>query len=58
MLNHLLQPPDFPLAEQYASALTTLGVALCWMPVLPISPFLAAAGEEEEAALPRSALLF
>lgn len=41
----LLAPPPFLLAEQYASAVTTLGVALCWMPVLPISPFIAALGE-------------
>jgi hypothetical protein len=52
MLNHLLQPPEFLLAEQYASALTTLGVALCWMPVLPISPFLAATGEAGGGAAP------
>lgn len=41
MMNRLLEPPPFLLAEQYASALTTLGVAVCWMPVLPISPFIA-----------------
>ncbi|PRW39140.1 kinase domain [Chlorella sorokiniana] len=44
MMNRLLQPPEFLLAEQYASALTTLGLALCWMPVLPISPLIAALG--------------
>ncbi|KAL4440168.1 hypothetical protein ABPG75_003169 [Micractinium tetrahymenae] len=44
MADRLLAPPPFLLAEQYASALTTLGLALCWMPVLPISPFLAALG--------------
>ena len=41
-MNALLAPPEFLLAEQYASAVTTLGVALWWMPVLPVSPFLAA----------------
>ena len=41
-MNRLLQPPEFLLAEQYASAVTTLGLALCWMPVLPISPLIAA----------------
>ena len=44
MLNNLLEPPPFLLAEQYAAALTTLGVAMCWMPVLPISPFIAVVG--------------
>ena len=44
MMNRLLEPPPFLLAEQYASALTTLGVAVCWMPVLPISPYIAALG--------------
>lgn len=44
MTDSLLEPPPFLLAEQYASALTTLGLALCWMPVLPVSPFLAALG--------------
>jgi len=43
-MNRLLQPPEFLLAEQYASALTTLGLALCWMPVLPISPLIATLG--------------
>lgn len=42
MMNRLLQPPEFLLAEQYASAVTTLGLALCWMPVLPVSPLIAA----------------
>jgi hypothetical protein len=45
MLNKLLQPPNFLLAEQYASQLTVLGVAVCWMPVLPISPYIAAVSE-------------
>lgn len=44
MTDRLLEPPPFLLAEQYASALTTLGLALCWMPVLPISPYLACLG--------------
>lgn len=44
MMNRLLQPPEFLLAEQYASAVTTLGLALCWMPVLPASPMIAALG--------------
>lgn len=44
MMNALLSPPEFMLAEQYASAVTTLGVAMCWMPVLPVSPYIAALG--------------
>lgn len=47
MADSMLEPPPFLLAEQYASALTTLGLALCWMPVLPISPFLAALGARQ-----------
>lgn len=43
-MNALLAPPEFLLAEQYASAVTTLGAALCWAPVLPVSPLLAALG--------------
>ena len=43
-MNHLLEPPPFLLAEQYAAALTTLGIAMCWIPVLPISPFIAVVG--------------
>lgn len=41
MLNHLYAPPLFPLAEQHAGALTTLGLAMFYMPVLPISPVIA-----------------
>ena len=54
-MNALLAPPEFLLAEQYASAVTTLGVALCWAPVLPVSPLLAALGAPRPrcAALPR-----
>jgi hypothetical protein len=44
MLNRLLEPPPFLLAEQYATSLTKLGVAACWMPVLPISPYIALVG--------------
>ncbi|GAB4814122.1 hypothetical protein N2152v2_001168 [Parachlorella kessleri] len=44
MLDWLMSPPDFPLAEQYASAVATLGMGLWYMPVLPISPMIAVLG--------------
>jgi hypothetical protein len=44
MLDRLLAPPDFPLAEQHAAAVTTLGLALWYSPALPISPMIAAVG--------------
>lgn len=43
-LDRLLAPPPFPLAEQHASAVTTVGLALWYMPVLPISPLIALVG--------------
>ena len=45
MMDALLAPPDFPLAEEAAGAIKTLGMAMFWAPVLPPSLFLAAAGE-------------
>lgn len=45
MLDWLMAPPEFALAEQYASAVATLGMAVWYMPVLPISPMLAVVGE-------------
>ena len=44
-MDRLLAPPDFPLAEAHASAITTLGMALFYLPALPLSPFLATVGE-------------
>jgi hypothetical protein len=44
MLNQLLAPPLFPMAEQYAASVTTLGLALWYMPVLPMSPMIALVG--------------
>jgi hypothetical protein len=44
MLNQLLAPPPFPMAEQYAASVTTLGLALWYMPVLPMSPMIALVG--------------
>lgn len=44
MLNRLLAPPDFPLAEQHAASVTALGLAMWYMPVLPISPMIALVG--------------
>lgn len=44
MLNFWLAPPLFPLAEQHAASITTLGLAMFYMPVLPISPMIAVLG--------------
>lgn len=44
MLNFWLAPPLFPLAEQHAASITTLGLAMFYMPVLPISPMIAVFG--------------
>lgn len=44
MLENLLAPPMFPLAEQHAASVTTLGLAMWFMPVLPISPLIAVTG--------------
>lgn len=44
MMDALLAPPDFPLAEEAAGAIKTLGMAMFWAPVLPPSLFLAAIG--------------
>jgi len=44
MLNRLLAPPMFPMAEQHAASVTTLGLAMFYMPVLPISPMISLVG--------------
>ena len=44
MADALLAPPPFQLAEQFACGLTSLGLAVWWLPVLPLSPMIAAAG--------------
>lgn len=43
MLDRLLAPPAFPLAEAHAGSVTTLGLALFYAPILPLSPFIALA---------------
>eukprot|EP01024_Parvocaulis_polyphysoides_P007008 TRINITY_DN12102_c0_g1_i1.p2 TRINITY_DN12102_c0_g1~~TRINITY_DN12102_c0_g1_i1.p2 ORF type:complete len:353 (-),score=40.12 TRINITY_DN12102_c0_g1_i1:316-1374(-) len=37
MLNQMIKPPDFPLAERFSSAMKTIGLALFFGPALPIS---------------------
>jgi hypothetical protein len=44
MLNRMLAPPIFPMAEQHAASVTSIGLAMFYMPVLPISPFISMAG--------------
>ena len=44
MMDRLMQPPEFPLAEAHATIITTLGMAMFYLPVLPISPMLATIG--------------
>ena len=41
MLDRLLAPPTFPLAEAHAGSVTTLGLALFYAPILPLSPYIA-----------------
>ncbi|GMH32281.1 hypothetical protein BSKO_00115 [Bryopsis sp. KO-2023] len=44
MMNTMLMPHHFFLAERYAASVKTLGLALFYMPALPISPLIAALG--------------
>jgi hypothetical protein len=44
MLNRMLAPPIFPMAEQHAASVTSIGLAMFYMPVLPISPFISMLG--------------
>jgi hypothetical protein len=44
MLNRLLAPPIFPMAEQHAASITSIGLAMFYMPVLPISPYISLVG--------------
>lgn len=44
MLNRMLAPPIFPMAEQHAASVTSIGLAMFYMPVLPISPFISLVG--------------
>jgi hypothetical protein len=44
MLNRMLAPPIFPMAEQHAASVTSIGLAMFYMPVLPISPFISMIG--------------
>ena len=41
----LLAPESFLLSERYASAVKTLGLAIFFMPVLPLSCVIALAGQ-------------
>eukprot|EP00889_Picochlorum_renovo_P000902 jgi/Picre1/27932/NNA_000894.t1 len=38
MLNRMMAPPIFPMAEQHAASVASIGLAMFYMPVLPISP--------------------
>lgn len=42
MMDNLVMPHHFYLSERYAAAVKTLGLALFYMPALPISPFIGA----------------
>lgn len=44
MLNRMLAPPIFPMAEQHAASVTSIGLAMFYMPVLPISPYISMVG--------------
>lgn len=44
MMDLLLAPESFLLSERYASAVKTLGLAIFFMPVLPLSCVIALAG--------------
>jgi len=44
MLDRMLAPPIFPMAEQHAASVTSIGLAMFYMPVLPISPFISMLG--------------
>lgn len=43
-LDKLMEPQTFPLAQRYASAVRTLGLAMLYAPALPISPLIASFG--------------
>ena len=45
MLDLLLAPESFLLSERYAGAVKTLGLAIFFMPVLPLSCVIALAGQ-------------
>ncbi len=45
MLDLLLAPESFLLSERYASAVKTLGLAIFFMPVLPLGCVIALAGQ-------------
>eukprot|EP00887_Chlorella_sp_A99_P002393 scaffold10.g2393.t1 len=57
MLDRLMQPPEFPLAEAHASAITTLGMGLFYAPMLPMSPMLASIGLALQYAADKHAAL-
>ena len=46
MMDLLLAPESFLLSERYASAVKTLGLAIFFMPVLPLSCVIALAGQQ------------
>lgn len=40
----MLAPPIFPMAEQHAASITSIGLAMFYMPVLPVSPYISLLG--------------
>ena len=50
MLDLLLAPESFLLSERYASAVKTLGLAIFFMPVLPLGCVIALAGQPHTPA--------
>ncbi|KAI8112216.1 hypothetical protein M9434_003540 [Picochlorum sp. BPE23] len=44
MLNRMMAPPIFPMAEQHAASVASIGLAMFYMPVLPISPYISLVG--------------
>ena len=56
MMDLLLAPESFLLSERYASAVKTLGLAIFFMPVLPLSCVIALAGHYPQLRHSRFAL--
>ena len=57
MMDLLLAPESFLLSERYASAVKTLGLAIFFMPVLPLSCVIALAGQHRVLAAPGKQML-
>lgn len=58
MMDLLLAPESFLLSERYASAVKTLGLAIFFMPVLPLSCVIALAGQRSVYQFLANNLLF